>query len=40
MAQQLHTTYTMLDGQIHDIYKEGDTIRQVKLALERQQYGT
>ena len=36
MAQQLHTTRAMLDGQIHDIYKVGDTIRQVKLALERQ----
>ena len=33
MAQQLHTTRAMLDGQIHDIYKVGDTIRQ---ALERQ----
>lgn len=27
MAQQLHTTRAMLDGQIHDIYKVGDTIR-------------
>ena len=36
MAQQLHTTRAMLDGQIHDIYKVGDTIRQVKLSLERQ----
>ena len=36
MAQQLHTTRAMLDGQIHDIYKVGDTIRQVKLVLERQ----
>ena len=26
----------MLDGQIHDIYKVGDTIRRVKNSLERQ----
>ena len=26
MAQQEHETRAMLDGQIHDIYKVGDTI--------------
>lgn len=31
-----HDTRAMLDGQIHDIYKVGDTIRRVKLELERQ----
>ena len=36
MAQQLHTTRAMLDGQIHDIYKVGDTIRQVKLEFEEE----
>ena len=36
MAEKLHTTRSMLDGQIHDIYKVGDTIRQVKLSLESQ----
>lgn len=29
-----HQTRAMLDGQIHDIYKVGDTIRDVKNALE------
>ena len=29
MAQQEHETRAMLDGQIHDIYKVGDTIRKV-----------
>lgn len=36
MAERLHSTRAMLDGQIHDIYKVGDTIRQVKLSLESQ----
>lgn len=36
MAQQEHETRAMLDGQIHDIYKVGDTIRKVKNDLERQ----
>lgn len=36
MAQQEHQTRAMLDGQIHDIYKVGDTIRKVKNDLERQ----
>ena len=34
MAQQEHETRAMLDGQIHDIYKVGDTIRKVKNDLE------
>ena len=36
MAQKEHDTRAMLDGQIHDIYKVGDTIRFVKNDLERQ----
>lgn len=36
MAQEEHETRSMLDGQIHDIYKVGDTIRRVKNELERQ----
>lgn len=36
MAQQEHETRAMLDGQIHDIYKVGDTIRKVKNSLEKQ----
>ncbi len=36
MAQKEHETRAMLDGQIHDIYKVGDTIRKVKNELERQ----
>ncbi|MGN0328465.1 MAG: cell division FtsA domain-containing protein [Lachnospira sp.] len=36
MAEQQHETRAMLDGQIHDIYKVGDTIRKVKNALEKQ----
>lgn len=31
-----HETRAMLDGQIHDIYKVGDTIRKVKNELEKQ----
>lgn len=36
MADKEHETRAMLDGQIHDIYKVGDTIRAVKLELEKQ----
>ena len=36
MAEQKHETRAMLDGQIHDIYKVGDTIRKVKNSLENQ----
>lgn len=36
MAQKEHETRAMLDGQIHDIYKVGDTIRKVKNDLEKQ----
>ncbi|MGN0317292.1 MAG: cell division FtsA domain-containing protein [Lachnospira sp.] len=36
MAQSEHETRAMLDGQIHDIYKVGDTIRKVKNELEKQ----
>ena len=36
MAQKEHETRAMLDGQIHDIYKVGDTIRNVKNELEKQ----
>jgi cell division protein FtsA len=36
MAQKEHETRAMLDGQIHDIYKVGDTIRKVKNELENQ----
>lgn len=36
MAEQEHETRAMLDGQIHDIYKVGDTIRKVKNLLEKQ----
>jgi cell division protein FtsA len=36
MSQVEHDTRSMLDGQIHDIYKVGDTIRRVKNDLERQ----
>ena len=36
MAQREHETRAMLDGQIHDIYKVGDTIRAVKYQLEKQ----
>lgn len=35
MAEQEHKTRAMLDGQIHDIYKVGDTIRLVKNQLEK-----
>ena len=40
MSQAEHETRAMLDGQIHDIYKVGDTIRRVKNDLERQLDGT
>lgn len=36
MAEQEHETRAMLDGQIHDIYKVGDTIRKVRNELEKQ----
>ena len=36
MANREHVTRAMLDGQIHDIYKVGDTIRDVKNDLEKQ----
>lgn len=36
MAVKEHSTRAMLDGQIHDIYKVGDTIREVKNELETQ----
>ena len=36
MAQKEHDTRAMIDGQIHDIYKVGDTIRKVKVNLENQ----
>lgn len=36
MAEEEHETRAMLDGQIHDIYKVGDTIRKVKNELEKQ----
>ena len=36
MAAKEHETRAMLDGQIHDIYKVGDTIRYVKNQLEAQ----
>lgn len=36
MSEAKHDTRAMLDGQIHDIYKVGDTIRRVKNDLERQ----
>lgn len=36
MANREHETRAMLDGQIHDIYKVGDTIREVKNELEAQ----
>lgn len=36
MAAKEHDTRAMLDGQIHDIYKVGDTIRYVKNVLEQQ----
>jgi len=36
MAEREHDTRAMLDGQIHDIYKVGDTIRKVKSNLEGQ----
>lgn len=36
MALKEHETRAMLDGQIHDIYKVGDTIRAVKYQLEKQ----
>lgn len=36
MASKEHDTRAMLDGQIHDIYKVGDTIRLVKNMLEAQ----
>lgn len=36
MALKEHDTRAMLDGQIHDIYKVGDTIRAVKYQLEKQ----
>lgn len=34
MAVEEHETRAMLDGQIHDIYKVGETIRNVKTRLE------
>ncbi len=36
MALKEHDTRAMIDGQIHDIYKVGDTIRSVKYQLEKQ----
>lgn len=36
MSNREHETRAMVDGQIHDIYKVGDTIRQVKNDLEKQ----
>lgn len=36
MALKEHETRAMLDGQIHDIFKVGDTIRAVKYQLEKQ----
>lgn len=36
MALKEHETRAMLDGQIHDIYKVGDTISAVKFQLEKQ----
>lgn len=36
MAVKEHDTRAMLDGQIHDIYKVGETIRTVKQQLEQQ----
>ena len=36
MAVKEHDTRAMLDGQIHDIYKVGETIRNVKNQLEKQ----
>ena len=36
MAVKEHETRAMLDGQIHDIYKVGETIRNVKNQLEKQ----
>ena len=36
MAKKEHDTRAMIDGQIHDIYKVGDTIRKVKVNLESQ----
>ncbi len=36
LVSKEHETRAMLDGQIHDIYKVGDTIRAVKNALEKQ----
>lgn len=36
MAAKEHETRAMLDGQIHDIYKVGETIRNVKNQLESQ----
>jgi len=36
MAVKEHDTRAMLDGQIHDIYKVGETIRNVKKQLEAQ----
>lgn len=36
MSQKEHDTRAMIDGQIHDIYKVGETIRLVKNQLERQ----
>lgn len=36
MANVEHETRAMIDGQIHDIYKVGDAIREVKTSLENQ----
>ncbi|MGN0480233.1 MAG: cell division protein FtsA, partial [Lachnospiraceae bacterium] len=36
LVSREHATRAMLDGQIHDIYKVGDTIREVTYALEKQ----
>ncbi len=36
MALKEHDTRAMIDGQIHNIYKVGDTIRSVKYQLEKQ----
>ena len=36
MSVKQHETRAMIDGQIHDIYKVGDTIRKVKNELEKQ----
>ena len=37
---KMHETRAMLDGQIHDISKVAETIKQVKRSLEKQLGGT